>query len=194
MTNPTLHTPISTPSQRLAAAAALARKQKIAAAAHRDIPITCLSASVRSQTFAPPKERLFVERSYDSIPPLTITVWIDREIQSFERSRRVHIEDIQVAVAGYYDIEASDMKSARRSAEITKPRQIAMFLAKLLTPHSLPAIGRYFGRRDHTTVLHAVRKIEELIRTDEGLSREIDAIMRDLGRRFILPSLEETKT
>ena len=74
-----------------------------------------------------------------------------------------------------------DLISARRTADVVRPRQIAMFLAKNLTPNSLPVIGRKFGGRDHTTVLHAVRKIEALWSRDSNLAGDLDAIARALA-------------
>jgi chromosomal replication initiator protein len=94
--------------------------------------------------------------------------------------KRVKIEDIQKLVATRYNVSRADILSERRTAAVVKPRQIAMFLAKALTPRSLPEIGRRFGGRDHTTVLHAVRKIEKAIVEDRGLSDEVDLLRRML--------------
>ena len=74
----------------------------------------------------------------------------------------------------------ADILSSRRTAVVVKPRQVAMFLAKTLTMRSLPEIGRRFGGRDHTTVLHAVRKIEGLSQTDGALREEIELLKRML--------------
>ncbi len=94
--------------------------------------------------------------------------------------KRVKIEDIQKLVASHYNVTKADILSARRTANVVRPRQIAMFLAMTLTPRSLPEIGRRFGGRDHTTVLHAVRKIEALVGTDGRLSEEIELLKRML--------------
>jgi len=94
--------------------------------------------------------------------------------------RRVTIEDIQKRVAEYYSIKISDMQSARRSQNVARPRQVAMYLAKSLTSRSLPEIGRKFGGRDHTTVLHAVRKVEEIKGQDREFSEDIDILRRTL--------------
>ena len=75
-------------------------------------------------------------------------------------------------------VSKADLLSSRRTRTIVRPRQIAMYLAKILTPRSLPEIGRRFGGRDHTTVLHAVRKIEELINGDHTLADEIELLKR----------------
>ena len=92
--------------------------------------------------------------------------------------KRVRIEDIQRVVARHYNVSRQELVSNRRTRVIVKPRQIAMYLAKTLTPRSFPEIGRRFGGRDHTTVLHAVRKIEELISADQKLSHEIELLRR----------------
>jgi chromosomal replication initiator protein len=92
--------------------------------------------------------------------------------------RRVRIEDIQRIVARHYNVSRQELVSNRRTRVIVKPRQIAMYLSKTLTPRSFPEIGRRFGGRDHTTVLHAVRKIEELISGDTKLSHEIELLKR----------------
>ncbi len=94
--------------------------------------------------------------------------------------RRITIEEIQKRVAEHYSIKLSEMHSARRSRAIARPRQVAMYLAKQLTSRSLPEIGRKFGGRDHTTVMHAVRKIDELRSTDTGFSEDVDLLRRML--------------
>ena len=92
--------------------------------------------------------------------------------------KRVRIEDIQRVVARHYNVSKTELLSNRRTRTIVKPRQIAMYLAKVMTPRSLPEIGRRFGGRDHTTVLHAVRKIEDLSGTDNSLAQEIELLRR----------------
>jgi chromosomal replication initiator protein len=92
--------------------------------------------------------------------------------------KRVRIEDIQRVVARHYNVSRQELVSNRRTRVIVKPRQIAMYLAKTLTPRSFPEIGRRFGGRDHTTVLHAVRKIEDLISKDTKLSHEVELLKR----------------
>ena len=94
---------------------------------------------------------------------------------------REKVKCIQFACARFYDVSRVDMLSARRTATVVKPRQVAMYLAKILTLHSMPEIGRRFGGRDHTTVLHAVRKLEALVRTDERIRDEIAQIKTALG-------------
>ncbi len=92
--------------------------------------------------------------------------------------RRIRIEDIQKVVASHYNVSKQDLLSARRTRAIVRPRQIAMYLAKTMTPRSFPEIGKRFGGRDHTTVLHAVRKVEELAAADEALAQEIELLKR----------------
>jgi len=92
--------------------------------------------------------------------------------------KRVRIEDIQRIVARHYNVSRQELVSNRRTRVIVKPRQIAMYLSKTLTPRSFPEIGRRFGGRDHTTVLHAVRKIEDLVSEDTKLSHEIELLKR----------------
>ncbi|MBA4613424.1 chromosomal replication initiator protein DnaA [Stappia taiwanensis] len=103
-----------------------------------------------------------------------------RDLVRNTEPRRVKIEDIQRVVSKHYNVSKADLLSARRTRTIVRPRQIAMFLAKMMTPRSLPEIGRRFGNRDHTTVLHAVRKIEEMSRADANLAQEIDLLRRML--------------
>ena len=92
--------------------------------------------------------------------------------------KRVKIEDIQKLVATHYNVSRADLLSSRRTATVVLPRQIAMYLAKALTLRSLPEIGRRFGGRDHTTVLHAVRKIEGLCGKEATLAEELELLKR----------------
>lgn len=94
--------------------------------------------------------------------------------------RRITIDEIQRKVAEHYNIRLADMHSARRARNVARPRQVAMFLAKQLTARSLPEIGRKFGGRDHTTVMHAVRKIEELVGEDPSFAQDVEIIKRAL--------------
>ena len=97
------------------------------------------------------------------------------------QAKMVSIDNIQKTVADYFKTRASDMLSAKRSRTITRPRQIAMALAKELTNHSLPEIGEHFGGRDHTTVLYATRKIAELRETDTKIDEDYQALLRILS-------------
>lgn len=94
--------------------------------------------------------------------------------------RRITIDEIQRKVAEHYNIRLPDMHSARRARQVARPRQVAMYLAKQLTSRSLPEIGRKFGGRDHTTVMHAVRKIEELMLEDQQIAQDVEICRRAL--------------
>ena len=114
--------------------------------------------------------------------PLTIDA-AEAAIRDLVRSRepkKVKIEDIQKLVATHFNVSRADILSSRRSASVVKPRQIAMYLSKVLTLRSLPEIGRRFGGRDHTTVLHAVRKIESAVQADTGLRDDVELLKRML--------------
>jgi chromosomal replication initiator protein len=95
-----------------------------------------------------------------------------------KNDRRVTIDEIQKRVAEHYNIRSADMHSARRAREIARPRQVAMYLCKMLTPRSLPEIGKKFGGRDHTTVIHAIRRIEELSVGDKTLAEDLAILTR----------------
>ncbi|MGP0092577.1 MAG: chromosomal replication initiator protein DnaA [Xanthobacteraceae bacterium] len=114
--------------------------------------------------------------------PVTLEM-AEREVRDLIRPqdpKRVKIEDIQRIVARQYNVSRADLLSSRRTANVVRPRQVAMYLAKTLTLRSLPEIGRRFGGRDHTTVLHAVRKIENLVGNDTTLAEEIEVLKRQL--------------
>ncbi len=93
-------------------------------------------------------------------------------------NRKISIDEIQRKVCDNYGLRMSDMQSARRARTIARPRQVAMYLAKQMTARSLPEIGRKFGGRDHTTVMHAIRKIEELMNQDSMFNDEVSLIRR----------------
>ena len=94
--------------------------------------------------------------------------------------RKVNIEQIQKKVSEHFNVKMSDMSSARRSRTVVRPRQIAMYLSKSLTSRSLPEIGRRFGNRDHTTVIHAVKKVEELRNVDVSFDEDVELLIRML--------------
>jgi len=96
------------------------------------------------------------------------------------QDKQVSIDNIQRVVAEYYKIKVSDLLSKRRSRSVARPRQVAMSLAKELTNHSLPEIGDAFGGRDHTTVLHACRKIKELRESDADIREDYQNLLRHL--------------
>jgi chromosomal replication initiator protein len=88
------------------------------------------------------------------------------------------VAHIQSVVASYYRIRVNYMWSAQRSRDVARPRQIAMFLSRELTPQSLPEIGRRFGRRDHTTVMYAIARVEQLIEEDHEIALDV-AVLRE---------------
>jgi len=162
-------------------------KRRLAAAQQEDgsldIPLEILSHVARNITASGRElegafNQLLFRRSFE--PNLTIER-VDEllgHLVAAGEPRRVRIEDIQRVVAKHYNVSRQELVSNRRTRVIVKPRQIAMYLSKTLTPRSFPEIGRRFGGRDHTTVLHAVRKIEELISGDTKLSHEIELLKR----------------
>jgi chromosomal replication initiator protein len=114
--------------------------------------------------------------------PITVAL-AERTLADLVRSRearRVRIEDILRIVSRHYKVPRNDLLSSRRSRDVVRPRQIAMYLAKSLTSRSLPEIGRRFGGRDHTTVLHSVRKVEQMMKDDGDLCQEIELLKRML--------------
>ncbi len=122
--------------------------------------------------------QLIFRQSFE--PQITIDR-IDELLGHIYRSgepKRVRIEDIQRIVARHYNVSKTELLSNRRTRTIVKPRQVAMYLSKVLTPRSLPEIGRRFGGRDHTTVLHAVRKIEGQSASDTTLAQELELLRR----------------
>jgi hypothetical protein len=98
-----------------------------------------------------------------------------------EKPQHALIAHIQHTVASYYGLEPITMKSARRSLDISRPRQVAMYLSAKLTPRSLPEIGRRFGGRDHTTVLHAIRAVEKRMAQDVEVMLDVEVLRERLG-------------
>ncbi len=112
-----------------------------------------------------------------------VTIELSREVlQDLLRAseRRITIDEIQRKAAEYFNVRLADMLSARRARAVARPRQIAMYLAKQMTSRSLPEIGRKFGGRDHTTVIHAVRRIEQLRESDSVLNGDVENLQRIL--------------
>jgi chromosomal replication initiator protein len=97
------------------------------------------------------------------------------------QDRLINVENIQKTVAEYFRIRTADLLSSKRNRSVARPRQIAMALAKELTNHSLPEIGQMFGGRDHTTVLHACRKVRELKESDSKLLEDFSNLLRTLS-------------
>ncbi|GHG12957.1 MULTISPECIES: chromosomal replication initiator protein DnaA [Paracoccus] len=92
--------------------------------------------------------------------------------------RKISIDDIQRKVAEHYNIRLADMVGPKRARNVARPRQIAMYLSKQLTSRSLPEIGRRFGGRDHTTIMHGIRKVEELVTEDHALAEDVALLKR----------------
>ncbi len=90
--------------------------------------------------------------------------------------QEITIEDIQKTVSCHYHMPIADMRSSRRARNIARPRQMAMYLAKKLTPHSLPEIGRRFGGKDHTTVMYAVKRVESLLAEDIAFRKDMETL------------------
>jgi chromosomal replication initiator protein len=119
--------------------------------------------------------------AYATLVGRHITMDMTREVlQDLIRAnnRQVTIDEIQRKVAEYYNIRLSEMLSERRARNIVRPRQIAMYLAKEMTRNSLPEIGRRFGGRDHTTVMHGIRKVEELMLDDHQIEEDVTRLKR----------------
>jgi chromosomal replication initiator protein len=118
-----------------------------------------------------------VTQSGDGSRPVTIenlNVWLADFLRAYDR--RVTIEEIKKKVAENYALKVQDLESPNRSRSIVRPRQIAMYLARLLTPRSYPEIGRRFGNRDHTTVMHAVETIQRLTSIDPTFAEEVEQL------------------
>ncbi len=148
-----------------------------------DIPAEILSHVARNVTASGRElegafNQLLFRRSFEPNLSLERVDELLAHLVGAGEAKRVRIEDIQRIVARHYNVSRQELVSNRRTRVIVKPRQIAMYLAKALTPRSFPEIGRRFGGRDHTTVLHAVRKIEELITADTKLGHEVELLKR----------------
>lgn len=151
-----------------------------------DVPGSVLEYVAKSVTFSGRDLEGAVNRllAHNKLTGQPVTMEMaEREVRDLIRPqepKRVKIEDIQRIVARQYNVSRADLLSSRRTANVVRPRQVAMYLAKVLTLRSLPEIGRRFGGRDHTTVLHAVRKIEYLVGNDAMLADEIEVLKRQL--------------
>ncbi|WP_105432816.1 MULTISPECIES: chromosomal replication initiator protein DnaA [Neorhizobium] len=148
-----------------------------------DIPAEILSHVARNVTASGRElegafNQLLFRRSFEPSLSIERVDELLAHLVGAGEAKRVRIEDIQRIVARHYNVSRQELVSNRRTRVIVKPRQIAMYLSKTLTPRSFPEIGRRFGGRDHTTVLHAVRKIEDLISGDTKLSHEVELLKR----------------
>jgi hypothetical protein len=144
-------------------------------------PFAALVEAVKAEALPIDGDEGWVGRQKQLYPPLKPKpMWFSPEDDGCAPSSP-KVEDIQRAVCRRYGVSRADMLSARRTATIVLPRQIAMYLAKTITLRSLPEIGRRFGGRDHTTVLHAVRKIEALTSKDvDGIGGDIEMLKKVL--------------
>ena len=115
--------------------------------------------------------------------PITVDIaeTVIRDLAQGIEPRRIKIEDILRIISRHYGVSKSDLLSQRRHRSVVWPRQIGMYLAKQLTQRSLPEIGRRFGNRDHTTVLHAIRKIEGQLDQNSRLRDELDELKKILN-------------
>ncbi|MCB1884858.1 MAG: chromosomal replication initiator protein DnaA [Geminicoccaceae bacterium] len=113
--------------------------------------------------------------------PVTVEMALDvlRDLLR-ANDRRITVEEIQRAVVEHYQLKLADMASSRRSRVVARPRQVGMYLAKQLTPRSLPEIGKKFGGRDHTTVMHAIKQVEKLVREDPAFADDVEQVRRRL--------------
>ena len=126
--------------------------------------------------------RLVAQQCYTGAPvTLESAQLVLRDLIRSDEPRKVMIEDIQRMVANHFSISKSDLVSQRRTRAIVRPRQIAMYLCKTMTPRSLPEIGKRFGGRDHTTVIHAVQKVEQLMGEDRTFSDDVELLKRLLN-------------
>lgn len=143
-----------------------------------DLLATRITASNRELEGALNRLVAYAELTGDAIDMDFALVTLGDALRGVQK--RITIDDIQRAVSAYFDIKPIDLISARRARAVARPRQIAMYLAKRLTTRSLPEIGRKFGGRDHSTVIHAVRRIEELRGTDSDIDAAVRTLQRDL--------------
>jgi chromosomal replication initiator protein len=123
--------------------------------------------------------RVIAYQQFNHAPiTLDLAAMVLRDMQANPDGSRIKIDDILKIVGRHYNVARTDLLSPRRARTVVVPRQIGMYLAKKMTARSLPEIGRRFGGRDHSTVLHAVRKIEGQIQTDDRLAREVALLIR----------------
>lgn len=146
-----------------------------------DLPAPHPSPVVAPERARTPAERAVAVRSRVLADrPKVPEAGPDNEPEAPRAPHRIFIRDIQEIVASFYGVTVLDLTCARRTADIVYPRQVAMYLAKTLTPRSFPEIGRFFGDRDHTTVLHALRKIDGMIARDPAIASEVAALRAEV--------------
>ena len=123
--------------------------------------------------------RVMAYQQFNQSPvTLDLAAMVLRDMSANPDQSRIKIEDILKIIGRHFNVARTDLLSPRRARAVVVPRQIGMYLAKKMTSRSLPEIGRRFGGRDHSTVLHAVRKIEDQIKTDDKLAREVAMLIR----------------
>ncbi|MFA6984593.1 MAG: helix-turn-helix domain-containing protein [Arenimonas sp.] len=168
----------------------LSREQRIAARRERKAKFQARTSVKKKARFVVVEGPVLKLKELPPEPSFSFGDWVERQHQlnplakapwfSIESDvsgpRHPKIDEIQRIIRNYYGFTKAELIAERRTAKIVHARQVAMYLAKTMTPRSLPEIGRKFGGRDHTTVLHAVRKIEKLLTTDAKLLAEIDAL------------------
>ncbi|HEX3487256.1 MAG TPA: chromosomal replication initiator protein DnaA [Micropepsaceae bacterium] len=176
------------------AATRLAILRAKAAALEKKLPRAtipdCVLEQVATELDVSPRELLGVLMKLATYADLTgkpVTAAVAEEAigsgsKAATGDHRVTIDEIQKKTAEYYKLDLRELHSARRARRVARPRQVAMYLARELTSRSLPDIGRRFGGRDHTTVLHACRRIEALCKTDPVFQQEVDFLRKVLGR------------
>jgi len=193
-----------TPTQLLAYEQRLAFRAKIAARAVPQSPPPERSVGITGyQAIQQTKAREFTKRVKPPVkalqpaalpaepdPPLPSMVWpaIPEGAEEPQWGRLMIIQRIQEIVGTHYWVTRRDIISASRVARLVRPRQVAMYLTKIFTNRSLPDIGRRFGNRDHTTVLHAVRKISQLILIDPILAAEVELLRQQILKQISVPT------
>jgi chromosomal replication initiator protein len=136
-----------------------------------------------------------VTQSENGSRPVTIDnlqIWLADFLKAYDR--RVTIEEIKRRVADHFQLKVSDLESPNRSRSIVRPRQIAMYLSRILTPRSFPEIGKRFGDRDHTTVMHAVTTVKDFIEKDPHFSEEVESLRLSIRNWPVEQGLGEAKT
>lgn len=156
--------------ERFALAAERLAQSKVVVVAPPVVPVDPGAAVVR-----------WVERQKQLAPMPMKETWFSIVDEIVTEPARPRIEQIQRETIAFFGIPMTELMSERRTADVVRPRQVAMYLSKNLTIRSLPEIGRRFGGRDHTTVLHSVRKIERLLLTDEDVKDAVETIKQKLG-------------
>jgi hypothetical protein len=182
-----IHDPYAgvTAAQISANAAHNKRRAAIAARAVSEGFPRALSFTIPNAPFGVPKIRPYTVTAPK--PVFIYRMWfddlVDDAMRAIRPSRAIQVKDIQAVCAGHYRVKRADITGPRRTANMVRPRQVAMCLSKTMIGKSLPEIGRLFGGRDHTTALHAVRKISALAERDPALAAEIDKIKASIAER-----------